>query len=518
MQRVVARMAQGLQGVLIVLSAVAMIAFLRVALKRLHFAYEYDWIEDGMVASIRHISAGKPLYSAPSVYFTPYLYTPIYLYLSAVLGKLMGVSYVTLRVMSIAATVGSFAAIYALVFSETRRVFAAFAGTGLFAACYAAVDGSFDIGRVDMLYVLLVLCALYATRRMHPLFAALLWVCAFQTKQGVLPIALLLLCHDWQRPRRVLLGVAGFVAMLGASIVALNQATHGWYGFYVFGMAGAFGLEPHWATQFVRTDMLQVCGVALALILIAFVVEMWRRRRYVLSTGFSFYALGSVGMICYTGFIRAHRGANTNSLIPAYAWIAVLFGVALARLYRRMESGGIPWAQVLLLLAAGVQIIQLRYHFDDWVPAQNMVAMRNHMEARLRSIPGDVLVLGHPEDAWMAGKTEYAGSESIGAVIDAKKQQAGDRLIEDYAALIHSRKLSAVVLDYPAEGRPPNVRMWMPRDFIRYYPVRVTDAGGDAREFTSEPKYIYLPCPAAGEPDIAKQLDASVDESVCVAR
>jgi hypothetical protein len=37
-------MAQGLQGVLIVLSAVAMIAFLRVALKRLHFAYEYDWI------------------------------------------------------------------------------------------------------------------------------------------------------------------------------------------------------------------------------------------------------------------------------------------------------------------------------------------------------------------------------------------------------------------------------------------------------------------------------------------
>jgi len=44
-QRVVARMAQGLQGVLIVLSAVAMIAFLRVALKRLHFAYEYDWIE-----------------------------------------------------------------------------------------------------------------------------------------------------------------------------------------------------------------------------------------------------------------------------------------------------------------------------------------------------------------------------------------------------------------------------------------------------------------------------------------
>ncbi|HEY0309371.1 MAG TPA: hypothetical protein VGB94_14510, partial [Acidobacteriaceae bacterium] len=52
-QRVLARVVQGLCGALIALSAVAMIAFVRIALRRLHFAYEYDWIEDGMVASVR---------------------------------------------------------------------------------------------------------------------------------------------------------------------------------------------------------------------------------------------------------------------------------------------------------------------------------------------------------------------------------------------------------------------------------------------------------------------------------
>ncbi|HEY0306937.1 MAG TPA: hypothetical protein VGB94_02150, partial [Acidobacteriaceae bacterium] len=78
--------------------------------------------------------------------------------------------------------------------------------------------------------------------------------------------------------------------------------------------------------------------------------------------------------------------------------------------------------------------------------------------------------------------------------------------------------LSAVVLDSPAEGRPADARTWMPEDFLRYYPLRVEDAGGDAREFSSEPKYIYLPCPAQGAPDIPRMLDTRVDESVCAGR
>jgi hypothetical protein len=34
--------------------------------------------------------------------------------------------------------------------------------------------------------------------------------------------------------------------------------------------------------------------------------------------------LGSLGMVAFTGYLRAHRGANFNSLLPMYAWMAVL--------------------------------------------------------------------------------------------------------------------------------------------------------------------------------------------------
>ncbi|MDR3736652.1 MAG: hypothetical protein P4L10_14105 [Acidobacteriaceae bacterium] len=508
------RVLQWLRYALIAVSVVMVAAFLAAAKKRLHYAFEYDWIEDGMLASVRHICAGQPLYSAPSVHFTPYLYTPVYLYLAAALSKLIGISYVPLRLISILATLGCFAGIYALVFSETRRVFAGAAAVGFFAACYPVLEGSFDIGRVDMLFICVVLWAIFATRRMHPLFAALLWVCAFQTKQGVLPIAMLFLCHEWQRPRRVAMGVGGFAAMMALSIGWLTHATGGWYRYYVFGMAGGFGFEIHQAAHFIPYDLLAVCGIALLLVLAAFLVEPPPMR----SAAFSFYLLGTVGMVVFTGYLRAHRGANVNSLIPAYAWIGILFGVALARLYRLLEANSARAAMAVLLVAAMTQMAQHYYSPAEYVVAPEEAALRNQFEATLRKIPGDVLVLSHPEDGMMAGKAEYAGSESIGAVIEAKQQKNGDQLMQDYAALIHSRRLSAVVLDAPAEYFLGFPRVWMPGDFLAYYPLRVQDAGGDSKRFTSQPKYIYLPCPSAGATDVARLLDAHVDESVCTAR
>ena len=118
----------------------------------------------------------------------------------------------------------------------------------------------------------------------------------------------------------------------------------------------------------------------------------------------------------------------------------------------------------------------------------------------------------------MAGKQEYAGSESVGAVIEAKAHKNGDKLMADYADLIHGGTLSAVVLDSPAEGYMQASRAAMPHDFLSYYPVLVTDAGGDQNRFTSEPKYMYFPCPQAGKPDAARLLDAKADESMCGGR
>jgi len=509
------RLLTALRSLLAALSALIVALFVFTALRRMHFAFEYDWIEDGILASVRHLRSGLPLYSAPSTAFTPYLYTPIYLYIAAAFSRVMGISYAPLRLISILSTLGCFAAIYALVFRELRRRLPALAAVGLFAACYPVVQGAFDLGRVDMLYLFFVLLAFYATRCWSPALAALLWVLAFQTKQGVLPIALLALCYDWQRPRRVLLGVGSFVALLAVSIFLLNYASHGWYNYYVFHLAGGFGLVKAQATDFLRADLVRPCGLALLAIFAACLAAPpdWRSR------AFSFYALGSLGMIVFTGYLRAHRGANVNSLLPMYAWVAVLFGLALARLLAVLEerrSRAADAALTLLLVVASLQLVQHLYAPSSLLPTAQQLAEREAFERQLRLIPGEVMVLSHPEDAVLAVKPLFAGSESIGAVIDGGDRSKSTALTAQYEDLLHSGELSAIVLDMTAEQnlaqQAEGHRIWMPADFPVLYPLRVAAIGADQQAFGSEPRWIYLPCASLG---VARTLNPAVDEGAC---
>lgn len=520
-----ARVLSWLRCLMAGMAMLLVVTFLVTAFKRLHYAFEYDWIEDGMLASVRHMAAGLPLYQAPTVYFTPYLYTPMYFYAAIVLAKVVGLGYPALRLLSILATLGCFAAIYALVYTDvprveggkSRRHLAGIAGVGLFAACYSAVGTSFDIGRVDMLYMFFVLCAFYATRRMNPVVAALLWVCAFQTKQGVLPIALLALCYDWHRPRRIVLGVGSFVVALAGSILWLDHLSHGWYRYYVFGMAGSFGYVFQNAVRFVPTDMLAVCGIALTIVVAGVLIAPPAMR----STGLSFYALGCVGMILFTAYIRVHRGANENSLLPMYAWIAVLFGLAVGRLSGLLEARAVASpsaaavceaALALLLLAASAEFLRHIYSPGEFLPLPRQIVYRQGFDDQLRSIPGDALVLSHPEDGRRAGKTFYAGSESIGAVVDANRRGPGDDLMRQYSELLHSGRLQAVALDKTAEEFLETPRVWMPADFLKLYPLRIRAVGSEDFRFTSEPRWIYLSCSAV---ESARRLDPHVDTTPC---
>lgn len=494
-------------------AAAAMAEFAYSAWLRAGWPYEFEWIEDGVLASVRHVAAGLPLYGAPSVMFTPYLYTPLYIYLAAGLAKLTGAGYAMLRGISAAATLGSFAAIYALVKRETGRRWAAAAGAGLFAACYYAVDGAYDVGRVDSLWVCLMLWAAYATRRGRMLAAAALWVLAFQTKQAALPIAVLFLLSGWRTPKKLAAGMGAFAAGMAATIAWMNAATAGWYGYYVFGVAGGLGFTPR-AIGGIVAQVAGVCGIGLAIAAAAVVVKRpdWR------GTAASFYTLGTAGMMAYVVYLMAHRGANTNVLMPLYAWAGVLFGVGLGRMATELEGRGTRRARMALaaaLLLAMGQMAKQYYRPREFQASKEETALRNAFEARLRAIPGDVLVPGHPEYGRAAGKAEYAGSESAGAVLEAKDGAAGDRLRAEYAALIDSGRLSAVALDQPAQWYAQRPRTWMPRDFQQRYPLVVTDAGGEAVRFTSQPKYIYLPCAQAGT---ARMLDAAVDESACSGR
>ncbi|MHC4458094.1 MAG: hypothetical protein ACYS0I_13605, partial [Planctomycetota bacterium] len=50
---------------------------------RIQFPFELEWMEGGSVHQIERILEGKKLYVSPSLEFVPYIYPPLYFYVSA---------------------------------------------------------------------------------------------------------------------------------------------------------------------------------------------------------------------------------------------------------------------------------------------------------------------------------------------------------------------------------------------------------------------------------------------------
>src|ERR1035438_6058728 len=250
-----------------VVSVSLIMLFLYTALRRMHYPFWFDQREGGTVTQVWRIVHGDPLYTRPTPDFVPYLYAPLYFYLAAALSKVLGVGYASLRLVSILGTLGSLGVIYALIHSETRSRLAGLAGAGLFAACYHPLEGWFDMGRVDSLFVFLFLLGIYCTRRAPILLAVLVWLIALQTKQTVLPVAIIVLCADWQRPRRMVLGLAALLTGIAASILLMNHLTGGWYSYYLFGTAKGLPWIMRTAVLYLPVDLLQPFGLSFLIVL-----------------------------------------------------------------------------------------------------------------------------------------------------------------------------------------------------------------------------------------------------------
>ena len=78
-----AQMHTMLRGLIILLSGFFLVLFLYTALRRMRYPFELEWIESGILMSVRHIVQGRGLYVAPSLDFVPFLYAPLYLYVAA---------------------------------------------------------------------------------------------------------------------------------------------------------------------------------------------------------------------------------------------------------------------------------------------------------------------------------------------------------------------------------------------------------------------------------------------------
>lgn len=425
-----------------------MLLFVVTALRRVRYPYELEQLEGSVFLAALRVFHGQAVYVRPSLGFVPYMYPPGFYWVTAALGHVAGMSLVTMRLVSTLSTVGCFGVLFALVHWETRRTLAALAAAGLYAGCYPLCNGWFDLGRLDSFFVLLVLLSLVATRRAHPVLAALLWSAAFLTKQSILPVAFVMMAVDWRRPRRTLGGLVALAAFMGGAVVWLDRCTQGWFRFYVFAVPRANSdIRAHTLALFWPQSMLR--PLALALMVIAAAVVFTRPSLRSARTRF-YLATCSVMVVFWV--VDAHAGSTVNALMPVYAVVALLFGLAIARLEHWMPSLGSQVAapaMLLLLLAVLAQESAGLYDPGDYVPPMGDQASIRAAVATIAAQSGEVYVAQHPYYAWLANKPTAADLVALHDAIRPNGEALRGELQGQMLDALASHRFSAIVLDAP---------------------------------------------------------------------
>lgn len=424
---------------LVALSCAALAAYVYVALRRMTFPYDLEWIEGAILQHVERVEAGEPLYGEPSAEWTALLYAPLYYLVCVAFTPVFDTGLPLLRGVSFAASLGTMALAYGLVRRETASRAAGVVAAGLFAALYDQSGGWFDLARVDSLMLLLLMAAIVVARWAHtrPRAAAAgaLIVLATYTKQQALVAApalfAFLLTARRERGPAVAFAVTT-VAGLAGIYAAAELATDGWFSFYFAELGGQHPYAEEYLYRFFTQDL----GiVAPALLVSAVMVWRWRgagERELLL-----FYLpLGlALGLGSYLS--RIHEGGFPNVVLPAYLFVALLAGLAVGRAPGRLALG----AAALL----AVQFALLAYDPGKYIPSDADRDRSERAVEAIRALPGEVYVSSYPIYGRKAGKHEFVHTAAAIDIIRAEDSEAREHFRDSYDRALEAGCFSYVI-------------------------------------------------------------------------
>ena len=78
------RLSELLKRLTLALAAIHTLVFVTVAMTRMTYPFDLEWIEGGIVDGIARAVRGEPIYVEPTVPFVPLIYAPLYHYVAGV--------------------------------------------------------------------------------------------------------------------------------------------------------------------------------------------------------------------------------------------------------------------------------------------------------------------------------------------------------------------------------------------------------------------------------------------------
>ena len=268
-------------------------------------------------------------------------------------------------------------------------------GGALFATCGPFTGGALDIGRVDATSVFFMLAAIYAAHiaGLDPaatwrsgLSSGVLMGLALLTKQSAAPVALvllglLLLIRRSQVPVFVLgLGVTVLVGLLLTCV-----STWPWAWFYLWELPRLHQTTAEFASRFPGDVLPHVAVPAVVgpFYLMARAVTGDRKR-------FLFYVGIAAGMIAMAWITRSTIGGARNVELPAYAAVAILFGLGLHEAVSQIgaASARARMNRAYVLAAAIAAFAVVLYNPRLWVPYRSDMWAGQRLAATLAQLPG----------------------------------------------------------------------------------------------------------------------------------
>jgi hypothetical protein len=432
---------------------------LRIFAGRAGFPLDLEWMEGGMLVHAQRIAAGQGIYVKPSLDFVPYLYTPLYPALLALLSFVFPLGYLLGRVVSLLAFFSALVLLGVLVASEARgmawgrRLLAALVGLVGAAAvvtAFAFTGGFFDLVRSDSLLLALEALALWLALRegtwRSAAVAGLVMAAAFFSKQTAsimgVGLGVGLLMVNWRRAL-VYGGVAA--AVLAAGIGFLVKTSDGWFWTYIFKLHQSHSYRWAVIPKVVLPDTLKHLWPVFAVLIVATVALACSRK--LRRTDIILWAVALAGEgAAAVGY--STQWAFSNAYIPAVFFPVLAASVLSGRLLLHALDGrrwllAVPTGVVLLGLAWQNQHIA-RPKLAAFVPqAADYVAAGRLMD-RLASVPGDLFIPFHTYYGALVGKRTFVhrmGVRDVGPGLG--RPQGLDQALQ-------AQSFSAIVLDWKA--------------------------------------------------------------------
>lgn len=524
------RIARGLPWLLVALPALYQIYLLSTAVtERLAYPYDLEWMEGGMLHHAQRIHEGLGIYGPPSVDFIPYLYTPLYPAMLALVSGVFGISYTVGRVFSLVSMIGIATVSFASIGSRRHghlHIEPVLAGAvlalGLFAATYPYVEGWFDLVRADTMFLWMVTAGLAGLPRWskigtgwrgHARVAAggaLLALAFFAKQTGIIYVALgglIVLVVNWRRvPAYV--AAAGVIGLGGVKL--LNATTHGWFWTYIREIHSAhdFNMDRFWKSfGNILWHFPAVSVVIAATLLVLLVTRIFRGPLPRATHAFLLWTAVFAVSVLIGAIGWGTEFAHFNAYMPAFLHGGFAAGAAIPALYAcaRLWWGDRAHLEIgssVIALAAAVPLALAcwgaRWNPQRFIPTNADREAGDRLVARIKSFPGDVWMPSHPWYLQLAGKTPHVHRMGIK---DVTARQPREVLGLEDAMKNHA--FSALILD------ERDVHIEVPAVQTYYRPAIKLPAEERPRVFTGAqvvPDSIWVPAIVTPPPAAARSV------------